>query len=254
MFYTIKNPKKFSLKKEGDYYVLETKFGDKITNEIGAYVVELMKEEKSLEDIINEIMLKCHIDEEKAFKFLLDFLSELEVVGLISFDKSFFSSIIQLNEINVVGEYEYKALSEFMLKNISNSIYHVKVPSVKKYYSLYFLRSRCFYNREVYFYDSFDGNKFENLFGIENYDEINKPIIISFIYSGSTDTDKLFYFYELIEKKLKSEDKYKIKIIIEEGKENGTITNFLRQFKYNKEGCLQKEDGINNYDIYAKLI
>lgn len=240
--------------KDGEYYVLVTKFGKKITNKAGEFVINLLNASTPLNTILTQIMDKCSIDKIEALKLLYSLLCELEYTDYINFKRDFFSDILPKSNINIVGEGEYKALSNFIINNIKNIIYKPNINSAKKYYSLYLLRSRCFYNRETYFYDIYDGSKFNNIIAVENYDEKNKPIVISFLYSNQPSDDELFSLYEKLEQRLINDNKYKVKINVDDSKMQSRIMNFIERFGFQKEGHFLKEDGENDYTIYSKLL
>lgn len=235
----------------GDYFFINTKYGRKFANKTSYLIILKLQDNEAFENVILYIMKILSIDYIPAKKHLYHILSELQLLELIDFDPSEFEDISGINlDYNLVGESEYVELSKFILAQ--KPLYDFAFNATRQYYNAYSLRSRGFYNKENYFYDSKINGLYENIIGISNYKETKQPLVINYLYSSNI--VNLSTLYSSLESKFKNDKKFKIKIIIPESKKNSLLFDFLKGVDFFNEAKLMRENGKEDYLIYSKLI
>lgn len=242
--------KQFEFKdNENGFYVITTKYGDMIVNDMGKYIVENVVNH-NFDDLCLIIAKSFDLDQTDARKKTENFLYELRNVGLIDFQddthNSFFNS-----ELQVAGEKNYKVISNDIIESLGscNTIYTVSTD--KKYYNIYALRTRSFSNRENYFF-KFNGDKY-TIIGVQNLDTPKFPIFISLLKYGEN-IEELSELFDKLVIELKQLKQYKIRITVNKALNHTTLENFLFSKGFKLEGTLKKEDGINDFFLYGKIL
>ena len=240
-------------KDEGNgYFSIKTSRGSLITNKQGVFIIDSIENNQTIEDIINAF--SCTFDQglEESQKYVSTFLYELQLSDLINIENDRFYNLKKDEEINCAGEQEYSLISKTIIDylNKSNTIFCYS--SDKRSYHKYIIRTKGFYNHENYFYST-NGDKIENIVGLQNLSMENQPIVICLLqYYNSF--EGLVEFFESVISYLKKDGRYKIKLVVQEEHFNHQLKSFVDKLGFEREGYLKKEDGANNFIIFSKLI
>lgn len=231
---------------ENGYYKITTPNGTLITNETGIHVIKSIKNGFSFESIIE----KYNMEGPDKVNEIITFLEELESNELI-----FLNREVQhepKKQFNIAGEKEYSKISYTIIENYDSANRLFSSYEDKRYYNKYLIRSRGFYNYENYFFETAD-DKITNIVGVQNLHNYNLPVNICLLQYGNSVED-LIKYYKTIEAWLVKKGRFKIKLVVMKNKMNNQLELFLNASHFKLEGCLEKEDGTNDFMIFSKIL
>lgn len=244
----VRKPMNYEPERDG-FYVIEDIRGCRILN---------VREKQMIDSIMNgsdlDQLLECAREEsnQKAKKkevYLL--LKDLKESEYINYDESYFDEIININRVCVAGEQEYQIISECIIHSIKNNTYiycDVKRPI---FHNKLNLRGRDFYNAENHFYEMKDG-KITNLLGVTNMKTVNRPAVLSFIYSEYS-VDEAIEFYYKCEQYIKELGKSKVKLVLNESP-NKLEEEFIKKANFEYEATLEKEHEEKDFIVYSRFL
>ena len=247
----IKKPIEYYDENNG-YYTIKSDFGDQIINNSGKQIVDSLYDGVFIQNIINYFMQITNVDFKTALLDVFDFLSSLKIIGLLEFDAAYFESYLLKEAYNIAGEKDYVLISEKIIENftISQNTWYNFAKNINQY-NAYVLRAKCFAHQESYFY-SCDNDEISSIIGLTNMSETDSPVCINLIQTKGT-KDDIIKLYNYIEEELIRLNKYKIRIIIS-SKDSDRVEHLVKEIGFFKEGVLEKEDRINDYFIFSKLL
>ena len=231
------------------FYTLKTSHGEMITNATGKFIIENLGKFSIKE--ISDMLSKTFFDNTyEGTRQTENFLYELKNVGLIYFDEEQ-KNIDGNNKIQIAGEKTYRLISENIISNIDTDHMVYTISRNKKYFHVYPLRSRSFSNRENYFFRVCDGNM--SIMGVQNLDSPTMPAQITLLKYGDT-LEELLDLYTDVEEMLRELKQYKIRLNVNTNECGDSLKTFINATELNLEGHFVKEDGINDYDLFGKLL
>lgn len=242
--------KQFNFKdNENGFYSISTRYGDMIVNEMGKFIIDNICC-YDFDHLCSCVKQKFNLDDIDANKKTKNFLFELRNVGLIDFESEE-DNLLANDSMMVAGETTYKKISEDIVNFLDSDKTIYSVSKDKKYYNIYPLRARSFSNRENYFF-KIKGGKY-NIIGVQNLDAPKVPAFISLLKFGENIDDLIELFDELLVE-LKKLRQFKIRINTGLVSDAPLLQKVLLQEEFELEGVLKKEDGVNDYYLYGKII
>lgn len=251
-------PQKIKYISEGsNLFSLNSKsYGRKYFNNTGKFVIDQINNNQSIPQIIQHYSqeFKCSIVEAK--KDIYVFLRELQFLMLLRFDDSYFKDIINspAGDINVAGEDEYVSISKFIRQNMKKESNVFCENNNLKYYNDFTLRSRCFNNIEIIFFQYQPDGTYSNVIGINGLTNFDGPAKISLIISSDLNMHQLINFYKLVEKELISQGKKKVKLQLMDNLVNNYLTTFFSNAEFFLEAVVKYELGEHHQYIYSKYL
>ena len=226
------------------FYSISTRHGDMIVNEMGNICCY------DFEHLCSCVKQQFNLDDIDANKKTKNFLFELRNIGLIDFESEEDTPLTN-DSMVVAGEATYKKISEDIVNFLDSDKTIYSVSKDKKYYNIYPLRTRSFSNKENYFFKIKNG-KF-SIIGVQNLDAPKVPAFISLLKYGE-DVDDLIELFDELLVELKRLRQFKIRITTSLVSNSPLLQKILLQEEFELEGVLKKEDGINDYYLYGKII
>lgn len=232
------------------FFSLHTKFGDMIVNEMGKFIIDNLPK-YNINEITDRVMDKYGMSAEEANKKVEEYLYQLRNVEIVEFSDTNITTF-QNGILQVAGEKSYRMICNDILDNLNSERVIYSSVNSTKYYNIYALRSRSFSQKENYFY-TINHNGAISIVGIQNLDSLTSPVIISFLKYGEIIED-LDQLYDEVVVQLKKMNQYKIRISINDLMANEFVKDFILKKGFQLEGVLRKEDGVNDYYLYARMI
>lgn len=231
---------------------LKSDYGDDITNATGKFIIDNMYNEMPINELINIFEQNFAIEKQQAQMDVYTFLSGLKTIKLIDYPDDAFNECYNINYFNIAGEKDFQKISKTIMRNITvcdtTWFNQAKKP---EYYNSYLLRSKGFNHQELYFY-TYNSNEIISIIGVTNMSERNQPVNICLIQTLSG-KDDLIRLYKFLENELIRFDKHKIRIILPQNAKQ-RIFDLIAQLGFFKEGELLREDKVNDYFIFSKLL
>lgn len=232
--------------KDDLYFYIQTPKGMLLLDEIDKTIVDYLIDLTDLE-LLCENLKQVGVSKTRIY----DLMVQMRFTGLITFDEIYFSDCVKNNDVYVMGEFEVKPVSKFLLQNFQtpNTIFSNYNKNVQLH--PVFLRERVFQNQEVVLFDQLEPIK--NVIVLKNIDRNNTPTIITLIQSIDSEAH-LKDFMQKVENFLHKHKVHKIRIPIYEDYVTERFLSFAKQNEFFCEAILKDETMLGDLMYYSKFI
>lgn len=246
-------PVEYYDEENGFYALFVDGMGPQYISSEGKWLLDHANDSSDFNELVESYKGQFAIQSEEASSLIFRFLQNMQDVGLILFDDTFFMSQSASTGIHVVGEREYASVGLLIRNALHTDACLYSYSSNKRLFSDLAIRSKGFHNKENYFVQYAVDGKIENIIGIQNFDNSRMPAVVCLIQAFNG-IESFLSFYREIEKILIKYKQYKVRLVFTNDVSNDIMSMFLLSAGFFKEAKMIRENGVDDIVFYSKML